>query len=148
MSVEENKALTKRFWEMHDFKGIKPSEIGPTMEKIVPEIFNPDFAVHSGTTDLPLEQFILYWTSRLSAFPDQKGTVEDIIAEGDKVMVRLTIRGTHQGEFMGIPATGKKIVEDMVAITHFKKGRMSKGWGYYGPGGNIIQLLGVSPPGN
>jgi predicted ester cyclase len=54
----------------------------------------------------------------LSAFPDQECTIEDIIAEGDNVMARLIIRGTHQGEFMGIPATGKKIVEDMVAIGH------------------------------
>jgi predicted ester cyclase len=147
MGVEENKATTRRAWEATDFKGIPPSEINSTMNRIWPEIFNPEFVIHSGITELPLEQFLQYWTSRLSAFPDQECTIEDIIAEGDKVMVRLTIRGTHQGEFMGIPATGKKIVEEMVAIAHYKNGRMSEGWGYYGPGGNILQLLGISPPG-
>jgi predicted ester cyclase len=148
MSIEEeNKATTRRFWEMHDFKGIPPSEIKPTLDSIWPEIFNPDFIVHSGTTDMSLQQFIQYWTSRLYAFPDQECIVEDIIAEGDKVMLRLTIHGTHQGEFMGIPATRKKIVEEMVAIGHFENGRMSEGWGYYGPGGNVFQLLGISPPG-
>jgi len=146
MSVEENKAVTRRFWEMQDFKGIPPSEIKPTMDRIWPEIFTPDFVVHSGTTDMPLDQLLQYWASRLSAFPDQECTIEDIIAEEDKVMIRLTIRGTHQGEFLGIPATGKKIEEDVVAIIHLTNGRMTEGWSYYGSGGNILQLLGVSPP--
>jgi predicted ester cyclase len=147
MSIEEeNKAAVSRFWEATDFKGIPLSEMKPTMDRIWPEIFNPELVLHSGTTDLPLEQVLPYWISRLSAFPDQECTIEDIIAEGDKVMARLTIRGTHQREFMGIPATGKKIVEDMVAIAHFKNGRMSEGWGYYGPGGSIMQLLGINPP--
>ena len=144
MSIEGNKAVVRRFWKMEDFKGVPKSEIEATMKKIQDEIFTPDFVVHLDEGDWGLDQFVHYWISRLIAFPDQECTIKDIIAEGDKVVACMTIRGTHQGEFLGIPASGKQIEESVAAIARLTDERLVEGWSYYGSGGHIMQLLGVT----
>ena len=63
------------------------------------------------------------------AFPDAKSTVEDILAEGAKVAWRVTHRGTHQSEFMGIAPTGKKIEMTNTGIARITAGRWMETWG-------------------
>jgi steroid delta-isomerase-like uncharacterized protein len=60
-----------------------------------------------------------------AAFPDQHWTIEELIAEGDKVVNRFTWRGTHRGKFMGIPPTGRKVEVKGVVIDHIAQGRIA-----------------------
>ena len=64
----------------------------------------------------------------LNAFPDWHETIEDIIAEGDKVWVRLTYTGTHKGEFMGLAPTGKKITSKAVDIYRVVDSKLAEYW--------------------
>ena len=63
------------------------------------------------------------------AFPDLHIAVEDLIAEGDKVVARHTVTGTHQGEYMGLPPTSKSITYNEIFIARFADGRIAETWG-------------------
>ncbi len=82
----------------------------------------------AGATPVPFEKALegiqMYW----QAFPDLTLTVEDIIAEGDKVVVRFIGRGTHQGDLGGIPATGLKTEAGAIEIFHIEGGKIVKVW--------------------
>jgi steroid delta-isomerase-like uncharacterized protein len=69
------------------------------------------------------------WTTLFRAFPDLHVTVEDVIAEGDKLVCRNTVTGTHRGEYMGISPTGKSISYDEIFIFRFENGRIAETWG-------------------
>jgi len=76
--------------------------------------------------------------------PDVHFTVDDIIAEGDKVAARWTSTGTHKGELMGIPSTGKKVMVTGIVINHFADGKIVDDWESYDILG-MMQQLGVIP---
>jgi len=80
-----------------------------------------------------------------SAFPDIHFTVEDQIAEGEMVVTRWTARGTHTGEFRGIPPTGKGAMTTGISITRVVSGKFVEGWTIYDVLG-LLQQLGVVPP--
>ena len=63
-----------------------------------------------------------------SGFPDLHETGEDIIAEGDKVVMRRTAKGTHQGELAGIPPTGRQVTMTMMVIFRFADGKIVEAW--------------------
>jgi steroid delta-isomerase-like uncharacterized protein len=63
-----------------------------------------------------------------AAFPDLSVTVEDLVAEGDKVARRFTLRGTHAGPFMGIPATGRAVAASGIAIDRLAGGKVAESW--------------------
>jgi steroid delta-isomerase-like uncharacterized protein len=73
---------------------------------------------------ISFEQSIPVAKSFYEAFPDFSHSIEEMIAVGDKVIVRAVDRGTHQGEFNGIPATGKEIEMSVIAIFYFKEGKI------------------------
>ncbi len=75
-----------------------------------------------------------------SAFPDFHTTVEDMISEGDRVVTRLTMHGTHKGEFMGIPATGKEINVPVIDIIRLSRGKAVERWGLEDINGMMHQL--------
>lgn len=79
-----------------------------------------------------------------SAFPDARFTVEDMIAEGDRVAARLTMRGTHSGPLNGIPATGRSVVVSGMSIERVADGRIVEGWNENDALGMLTQL-GVLP---
>ncbi len=81
-----------------------------------------------------------------AAFPDLHVTAEDIIAEGDKVVVRGTISGTHKGEFMGIPATGKEGRVTGISTFRLADGKVCEGWAESDSLGLLIQLGLAKPP--
>jgi len=80
----------------------------------------------------------------LTAFPDLHFTVEDFIAEGDKVVARLTVRGTQQGIFMGIPPTGKHATVTAIDINRMAGGKSVEHWLNMDTLG-LLQQLGVIP---
>src|SRR6185369_4742109 len=69
------------------------------------------------------------WAMLFSVYPDIHVTVEDLIAEGDKVVARNTVTGTHRGEFMGVAATGKSVTYNEIFIFRFADGRVVETWG-------------------
>jgi predicted ester cyclase len=99
----------------------------------------PGYRRHTSPTAEPLE--ILGQIERLKsfrkAFPDVTITVEEIIAEGDLVAFRSTMRGTHSGEFLGIPPTGKAVIVGLVDVIRVADGRFVEQWG----GPDLFDLL-------
>jgi steroid delta-isomerase-like uncharacterized protein len=83
----------------------------------------------------------------LYAFPDYPITIEDQVAEGDKVVTRWTAQGTHHGTFRGILATGKRVTTGGVAIHRFAHGELAEGWAYVDMLGLLEQLGAVPGPG-
>jgi len=79
-----------------------------------------------------------------TAFPDLHVTVEDMVAEGDKVAHRLTLRGTHKGDFMGIAPTGKQVTFAAIVISRFAGGKEVEAWANLDQLG-MMQQLGVVP---
>ncbi len=80
-----------------------------------------------------------------TAFPDVHFTVEDQIAEGDRVVTRWTARGTHQDAFMGIPPTGKQAMVTGISITRVASGKVVEGWTNFDALG-LLHQLGAVPP--
>ena len=80
-----------------------------------------------------------------TAFPDLHFTIEDMIAEGDTVVVRYTTRGTHHGNFRGIPSTGKQVSGTAMFIDRLVNGKAVEQWSN-GDDLGLLQQLGVIPP--
>jgi steroid delta-isomerase-like uncharacterized protein len=90
---------------------------------------------------------VQYFQMLVSAFPDLRLNVQDVIASGDKAVARLRVTGTHRGEFMGIPATGKSAAADLIDITRFgDDGLAREHWGVADMLA-MMQQLGVIPAG-
>lgn len=81
------------------------------------------------------------------AFPDMSVTTEDLIAEGDKVVTRYTLRGTHEGELMGIEPTGRQVAVEGISIGRLEDGTIVEGWSNIDVMGMLQQLGVVEPPG-
>jgi steroid delta-isomerase-like uncharacterized protein len=97
----------------------------------IDELVEPDALIR---TPLPLEttgaQKLKEVFARLHrAYPDLHVTIEDLVAEGDRVVSRNTVTGTHQGEYMGLPATGKSVTYNEIFIARFAGGRIAETWG-------------------
>jgi steroid delta-isomerase-like uncharacterized protein len=136
MSTEDNKAVIRRgIEEVWNQKNLA----------IVDEIAAPDYVSHSpAMTTHGLEQYKQLIMMYFAAFPDLHLTIEDEIAEGDKVVTRVTARGTHQGSFMGIPPTGKHAVVTGIVIDRFANGKTVEAWNNLDDLG-LLQQLGVIP---
>src|SRR3989442_768647 len=100
MSTEENKAVVRRVFE----EGVVGGNLDAVSESIAPNYVNHTFPGGPGPDGF--KQVIIMFKA---AFPDMGLTIEDMIAEGDRVATRGTWTGTHQGDFMGVPATGKHV---------------------------------------
>ena len=137
MSTEENKAVLRRNCEEAFNKG----DLAVADENIA-----PNYVYHgSGGQEFKgPEGFKQFITMLRTAFPDLHLTVEDMVAEGDKVAHRLTIRGTHKGEFMGIAATGKQATTTAITISRFAGGKEVEAWSSLDLLG-IMQQLGAAP---
>jgi hypothetical protein len=100
------------------------------ISKTIDEVVEPDLLIRrrlpvEATGAQALKQV---WVILLRAFPDIHVTVEDLIAEGDKVVARNSVTGTHQGEYMGRPPTGKPVTYDEIFILRFANGRIAEMW--------------------
>src|SRR3954471_3486262 len=137
-NAEENTAIVLRHWEEVVSKG--------NLE-VIDEIFAPDFVVHETDQDIRgpegVRQFIFMLRA---AFPDLYVTVEDVIAQEDKVVQRWTGRGTHQGELMGIPPTGNQISVAGITISRFEGDKVAEEWEVYDMMGMLQQLDAIPSP--
>lgn len=91
--------------------------------EVVDEVFDPDFVTTTPQGDLDREGFKQYVTAWRSAFPDIHCEVSDFVEEGDRIAWSVRASGTHTGEFMGIPATGRTVDFDSLNIATFRDGK-------------------------
>ena len=83
----------------------------------------------------------------IAAFPDARITIEELLADGDKVVARIVLRGTHRGPFFGIPATGRQIVVPGIHIMRYADGKMAEHWSNSDDLGMMGQLGVIPAPG-
>ena len=135
MSTEHNKAMARQFFLAQDQrKG--PLDPGIVAADYIARIgSNPpmDIAGHSG-----------FGAMFYQGFPDIYHTIDDVIAEGDQVTVRFTLRGAHTGDFMGIPATGRPIEVSAIAMMRVVGGKVAQLTAQFDQVG-MMQQLGVIP---
>jgi steroid delta-isomerase-like uncharacterized protein len=117
MSIEENKAVVQRFFE---------ELLSTDNFSVADEILAPDFRFYfAGSPDpMDLQSYKEFLVMRRAAFPDRHFTVEEMVAEGDKVSARFTMRGTHEGEMRGIAPTGKTVTMTGIDIIRLREGKM------------------------
>jgi len=88
-----------------------------------------------------------FFRTLVAAFPDWRMTVEDLIAAGDKTVARVTVTGTHKGEFIGVPASGRQVEVQLIDIMRFDEaGLVCEHWGVADML-SLMQQLGVVPAG-
>ena len=108
-----------------------------------------DFIEHEETPGLaPTREGVkAFFRMYIGAFPDMRMEAEDVLMSGDKVVARSRATGTHQGEFMGMPATGKRIDVQLIDILRFgDDGRAHEHWGVFDALA-MMQQLGAIPEG-
>jgi steroid delta-isomerase-like uncharacterized protein len=131
---EENKALAHRSWQLLD----NPD--------ILEEVYAADLVWHEPDQDLrgyeEARQFVSMYKT---AFPDLNVTVEDTMAEGDKVITRYIVRGTHEGEIEEFgPPTGRHLELEGITIHRIEDGKIVEEWERYDNLG-MLQQLGLVP---
>jgi steroid delta-isomerase-like uncharacterized protein len=129
MGVEENKANARRFVDEVINRGNLAA---------VDELTAPDFVDHSAPPGVPptAEGAKAFFGMFHSAFPDLHATVDDVIAEGDRVVQRRTTSGTMRGDFMGMPASGKQASWSGIHIIRFADGKLVEHW-------SVVDLIGM-----
>jgi steroid delta-isomerase-like uncharacterized protein len=120
MSPEQNKALVGRWLE-----AINQGDVAVTDEVFAPDCVRR-LIYHASVTRVgrgpeAIKRRISDWRA---AFPDWQFTVEDMLAEGDAVMTRCTVRGTHRGELFGLPPTGREVAYTEIFLSRVSNGRI------------------------
>lgn len=139
MTLEQNKAIVLKFYEVFDQQDVEQAR----------ELMSPDI-VSRGLNGLPLkglDAVIQYGMMMFTAFPDGRHTLEEVIAEGDKVVTCGIFIGTHQGDLMGIPSTAKQVKFSVVHIDRVVNGKIVEHWGQ-GDTFALMQQLGIIPLSN
>lgn len=137
-TTEENKRVVRRF----------PEEVATEGNiDVIDEICAEDVLDHSPLGDVEGREELKEQASYLlTAFGDFSATVEDIIGEGDTVAMRVTVRGTHEGEFMGVEPTGEAFEVQNMVFTRVKDGQIAERWVQPDMLGMLQQLGVVEPP--
>jgi len=135
MTTEDNKARVRLFYQE-----------GVHNPALFDDLLDPTYVLHfPGSPPIagivPAKQMMVSYTT---AFPDLELTTEDIVAEGDKVAIRNTWRGTHQGTFQGLPPTGKQVRFTGTDIFRLEGGKIAEQWADLDALG-LMQQLGAIP---
>jgi steroid delta-isomerase-like uncharacterized protein len=133
---EENKDLAQRSWDI----------VNQRNPDLLEEFYPPDFVWHEPDQDLRgYEQAKQFISTFFKALPDINITIDDVIAEGDKVVTRYTIRGTHQGETEEFgPPTGRQMELEGITIHRIEDGKIVEEWERY-DNLSVLQQLGLVP---
>ncbi len=134
---EQNKAT---------LRAIPEKVINPKNLDAADQYFAADFVDHTSPPGMPagIAGFKAFFGALTTAFPDLHYTVEDQIAEGEKVVGRVTVRGTMKGDFLGMPATGKSATWTEMHIARFAGGKVVEHWASIDQLG-MLQQLGIIP---
>ncbi len=132
---EENKAVVRRLYE----EVINTGDLA-----WAEELLAPDFVEHE---EVPVpaglqgtDAFKRFFSMMRTAFPDLHMDVHETIAEGDKVVARLSVRGTHRGEFVGVPPTDNRIEVLAIDVFRLEGGKIAEHWGQTDNLGTLRQL--------
>jgi len=142
MSIEENKELIRQYYK--DW-----NEVRGDVNKFVvngQKYIAPNYVYHSVNGDMSREQAEKQGSSFITALPDMNLSIDDTVAEGDKVVTRYTMQCTHKGTFMGIAATGKKVVVKGVLISRIAGGKILEDWEIIDNLGLMTQLGTIPSP--
>lgn len=136
MSTESNKAAVRRFNEAFNAGDLDGAVA----------VFAPHAVVHNSGApgSLNVEGFKQFGGVFLTAFPGGKLAIDDLIVDGDKIVSRVTYRGTNAGDLMGIPATGKSVTVSAMIIDQFADGKIVESWRLFDQMA-MMQQLGVIP---
>ena len=127
---ETNKALIRQLFEQAIHQGNLA---------IVDEIFSTDFLDHSTPEQPAGPQGVKdYFVSIRTGFPDMRVAIDDIIAEGDRIVVRTTWHGIHQGTYEGVPPTGRQATRTLIQIFRIRDGRIVDEWN---EGGGLLDYV-------
>ena len=137
MTTEQNKAVIRKYAELTNARDLESAFAQ----------FSPNFVDHAVRPGMPpgIAGTRLFFTMMFTAFPDLHASIQDIIAEGDKVVDRMTCEGTHRGMFMGVPATGKHVKWSFIDINRIVDGKVVEHWAEVDTIG-MMQQLGLVPP--
>ncbi len=136
MSTEQNKAIASRTIE-----AINAGDMS-----LFESLLAPDAVEHNAPPGMPptRETAVQFITMFRAAFPDFHYHIDDVIAEGDRVVQRVTCHGTMKGEFLGMPATGKSATWTEMHIVRVANGKIVEHWAY-GDQLGMLQQLGLAP---
>ncbi len=140
MAAEGNKAIIRRFVEEVQNGGDLAA---------VDELTAPGYVNHSAPPGVPGDREGLKQLTAMfrRAFPDGRMTIEEMVAEGDRVATRKTFRGTHRGELMGIPPTGRAVAIGLIDIVRLVDGKVVESWSAADDLGLLQQLGALPSPG-
>jgi len=116
---EQNKSLIRSYvetWNRGDLQKLS-------------EYWSPNMVHHTRTQSHGLEEVKNIVGSFMNAFPDLRWKIDDIVAEGERVVTRMTAQATNTGSYMGLPATGKKITCAVMGIARVDDGKIAEHWG-------------------
>lgn len=136
MSKQDNIAAQQRWGE-----AVNSGNLEEIKKLVTPHVVDHDPAPDQGQG---AEGFIRFFTAFRKAFPDLKVAVDHMVADETSVALAYTITGTHDGELMGIPATGRKVKARGVQIGRFENGLLAERWGSSDQLG-ILQQIGAAP---
>jgi steroid delta-isomerase-like uncharacterized protein len=137
MSAADNEALVRRWIRAYNDRDAAGEEAARTL----------DFAAHvPGLPPFDNASWKQFVWGFAAAFPDLQLTVEDVVATADKVAARIRFRGTHRGDFMGIPATGREVTFASMEFNHVAGGRVAEHWVLIDMLGLLQQLGAASAP--
>ena len=134
---EENKALARRSWEIGTEGNLD------TLEDALAEVYANDFILHEAGEDIVgIEGLTQFVSMMRSAFPDLRITLEDDMAEGDKVVTRWIAQGTHQGELMGVAPTGNQVTATGITNHRIEDTKIVEEWSNWDALG-VMQQIGA-----
>jgi steroid delta-isomerase-like uncharacterized protein len=135
MSTETNKAIVRRYFDQ---------VLNERQPDLAEEFLAENIELHGSGLAPGLEVVKQWLTMFTAAFPDGHYTVEDVVAEGYRVVARTTFNGTHKAEMQGIPATGKAVTVPSITIFRLDNGKIAEGW-LINDNLGMMQQLGVMP---
>ena len=136
--INANIAAIQRFWQ-----GFNNHNLDLWDEVCAPNFINHDSGLPTPDADLAtIKQTIAHLM--FGAFPDMQAIEQDLIVDGDKVVTRRILRGTHQGEFMGIAPTGKAVTAGGVWLSHLSNVKLKEQWVYFDVLG-LLHQVGAKP---
>jgi predicted ester cyclase len=120
MSAAENRELLARYvaevWDAADPDAVR-------------RFAGPGYRRHTSAGPLDIDAQVQRLVALRAAFPDMTLTIDDVVVEGDRVAFRGTLRGTHRGEFLGVPATGRTVAVAIMDIIRVEGGLIVEHWG-------------------
>ena len=138
MTAQDNAATYRRWFD----EGCSQGNVD-----LADELYSPDYVTHAVGPELPptREGLKMFIRALRQGLPDLQCPVEEVVAEGDRVAGRFSLRGTHNGTLFGVPATGKRVVVGVMVIARFDEaGKWVEDWASWDQLG-MMQQIGVIP---